>query len=193
VNETIVTLVGNVASDVRHGVTKDELSMASFRVASSTRRYDRAKGGWMDADTIFATVTCWRSLAEHVAASVRRGDPVLVTGRLKLRSYNGDNGGSRTSIEVDASAVGHNLTWGTSMFRKTTSARAESTSDRDAMAELVAQVEREPASASVPATSGGSDVEASVDGVVPPRLASGGEAGSERSNEARSAGQRSAA
>ncbi|MGH8867676.1 MAG: single-stranded DNA-binding protein [Actinomycetes bacterium] len=117
-NETVVTVVGNVASEVRHTVTPRGVHLASFRVASTPRRFDR-NNGWVDGQTSFYSITCWRALAANVASSVRIGEPVVVTGRLKVRPWEKEDGRRGVTVEVDASAVGHDLTRGTSAFVKT--------------------------------------------------------------------------
>jgi len=116
VNETQVTVCGNVASDVRFVRTDHELAIASFRLASTDRRYERGKG-WVDGETIYLTVTCFRALAEHVASSVSKGQPVIVTGRLRVRTWKKDER-QGLSVEVEAQGVGHDLARGTSMFRR---------------------------------------------------------------------------
>lgn len=116
-NENWVTLTGNVAQDVRHKVTDTGVHMASFRMASTPRFYDRTKRCWVDGETSWVTVHCWRGLAENVASSVSRGDPVVAFGRLRVRDWERD-GRSGTSAEVEAQVVGHDLTRGTSAFKR---------------------------------------------------------------------------
>jgi single-strand DNA-binding protein len=118
VHETFVTVMGNVASRPRSALTKSGHPVTSFRLASTPRRFDRARGVWADGPTSWFTVTCWRSLAEHVASSVGVGDPVVVHGRMQVKDYTRGDGTGGTSVELDASSVGHDLTRGTSMFKK---------------------------------------------------------------------------
>ncbi len=115
-NETPVTICGNVASDVRYVCTDQGLSIASFRIASTERRYERGRG-WIDGETNYLTVTCFRALAENVAASLQKGQPVLVCGKLRIRSWKKDER-QGLSAEVEAAAVGHDLSRGTSAFRR---------------------------------------------------------------------------
>lgn len=149
-NETLVTIVGNVASDVRDAQTDNGTRVASFRLASTSRRFDRGRGGWVDGETVYLSVTCWRRLAENVVASVGRGDPLVVTGRLRIREY-GDPDSRSLSVEVDATAVGHDLSRGTSAFRRTPRGDRSARSDRDAVEALVrglvAETHDEPAGA----------------------------------------------
>lgn len=118
-NDTYVTVVGNLVGEPNHTVTAGGTHMVTMRLASTPRRYDASKGGWRDGDTLFVNVSCWRSLAENVAASVRKGEQIVVTGRLRMRTYTTKDGGRRTSVEIDAGAVGHDLSRGVSRFTKT--------------------------------------------------------------------------
>jgi single-strand DNA-binding protein len=120
-NETYVTLVGNVASDVKHRTSERGIHIASFRLASSARRFDRGQQCWVDGDTMFMTVTCWRQLAENVASSVAKGHPVVVSGRLQTNIWEAETG-KRVSVEVTAHAVGHDLSRGTAAFRRSSTA-----------------------------------------------------------------------
>lgn len=116
-NETPVTVVGNVATELRPGSSASGADMATFRIASTARRFDRSAGCWVDAHTNYATVVCWRGLARHVLASLHKGQPVIVTGKLHLKSWEKD-GKSGLTAEIEAVAVGHDLSRGTSVFTK---------------------------------------------------------------------------
>ena len=116
-NETMVCVVGNVATQP----VCRELSTGSsarFRLAVTSRYWDREKNEWTDGHTNFFTVWARRALAANVASSVALGDPVVVHGRLKVRAEQRD-GQSRVSADLDAVAVGHDLSRGTSAFRRT--------------------------------------------------------------------------
>jgi single-strand DNA-binding protein len=116
-NETMVCVVGNVATQP----VCRELSTGSsarFRLAVTSRYWDREKNEWTDGHTNFFTVWARRTLAANVASSVSLGDPVVVQGRLKVRSEQRD-GQSWVSADVDAVAIGHDLSRGTSAFRRT--------------------------------------------------------------------------
>lgn len=106
--ETLVTVTGNVISDLRSRRTGDGARLVSFRLASNERKFDRDTETWVDGDRFFVTVTCWRKLADGVAGSLAKGDPVLVTGRLSTRNFAVD-GQRRSSTELDAYAVGPDL------------------------------------------------------------------------------------
>jgi single-strand DNA-binding protein len=115
-NETI-TITGNIATDPEHKHPEGGVSITTFRVASGQRRLDRQSGLWVDGATNWYTVSTYRSLADHAFHSLRKGDRVLLTGRLKVRHWeNGERRG--TSVEIDADAIGHDLLWGNSTFQK---------------------------------------------------------------------------
>lgn len=116
-NDTYITIVGNVVDDPRPRTTGAGVPVASFRIASTSRRFDRETGKWIDNERLFATVTCWRAMAQNVAASLKKGQPVVATGRFYSREYVKDEV-SRMSYELDAVAVGHDLARGTSEFTK---------------------------------------------------------------------------
>jgi single-strand DNA-binding protein len=117
----LMTLTGVVATVPKHIITGSGLEITSFRLASSQRRFDREARRWIEAETNWYTVTAFRQLAVHLAASLERGQHVLVTGRLRIRSWeNGEKSG--TTVELEADAVGHDLTWGTSAYTKAVSA-----------------------------------------------------------------------
>ncbi|WP_063771907.1 single-stranded DNA-binding protein [Kitasatospora mediocidica] len=123
-NETLVTMIGNVASTVTYVQTAGGVPMANFRLAATERRYDRNRGDWVDGETHWVTVVAWRWLATNVVSSLGKGDPVVVSGRLRVREW--DDGGKRRSVvEIDARVVGHDLGRGTSAFRWAVRGRPE--------------------------------------------------------------------
>ena len=109
--DTIVTFQGWVGGEVRHRVVK-ETSVASFRVGVTPRL--RREGDWVDGETGWYTVTVWRTLADHVRQSIRKGDPVIVSGRLRTETWTPEEGTPSTTMLVDATLVGHDLTRGCS-------------------------------------------------------------------------------
>lgn len=116
-NETIITLSGWLGSDVTVRQAGDTV-VASFRVASTPRRFQKKTGDWVDGDTQWYTVSAWRGLAENCDHSLRRGDPVVVHGKLSAQVWTNSAGIEVTSFEVDASFVGHDLNKGTSEFTR---------------------------------------------------------------------------
>ncbi|MGW8886433.1 single-stranded DNA-binding protein [Streptomyces sp. NPDC055749] len=115
-NDTFVTLVGNAATAVDFRDTATG-GMARFRFAVTARRWDREKQVWADGHTSFYTVWAWRTLAANLTASVAVGEPLVVHGRLKVREEERD-GQRRTFVDIEAVAVGHDLTRGTAAFRR---------------------------------------------------------------------------
>jgi len=112
-----ITLTGLVATTPRHLVTTEGLPITSFRLASTRRRFDRGQQKWVDGETNWFTVTAFRQLAINAVGSVAKGQRVLVTGRLRIRDWeNGEKAG--TTVEVDADALGHDLTWGSAVFTR---------------------------------------------------------------------------
>jgi single-strand DNA-binding protein len=117
VNETVVTIVGNVASAIGTSRLPDGTTRATFRVGSSERRFDRATGRWVDGDRLYVSVTCWRRLAENTVASLVKGDPVVVRGRLYTRNYEQD-GNRRSVVQMDAHAVAADLSHCTAVLTR---------------------------------------------------------------------------
>ncbi|MFE1886166.1 single-stranded DNA-binding protein [Streptomyces diastatochromogenes] len=116
-NETVVCVVGNVATRPVYR----ELSAgpsARFRLAVTSRYWDREKSAWTDGHTNFFTVWANRQLAVNVAASVEVGQPVVVQGRLKVRSEVREGQQNWASADIDAVAIGHDLARGTALFRR---------------------------------------------------------------------------
>ena len=116
-NETMVTLQGNVGGDVVLRQAGDQ-PVANFRIACTPRRFQRRTGEWVDGETQWYSVSAWRHLGEHCSRSLRRGDPVVVQGRLSQRTYINKSGVEVTSLEVEALIVGHDLGKGVSMFTR---------------------------------------------------------------------------
>jgi single-strand DNA-binding protein len=113
-----ITIVGNLTDDPELRYTANGAAVANFRVAYSTRIRDAA-GNWTDGDTSFFTINCWRSLAENAAETLTRGSRVVVTGRLKQRSWENQEGEKRTVVEIEADDLGPSLKWATASVTKT--------------------------------------------------------------------------
>jgi single-strand DNA-binding protein len=129
-NEAQLSLTGYVATQPRFRTTAGGTSMVWMRVAWTPRRLDRGTGEWADGNTSYVTVLCWRKLADNVAMCIRKGDPVVVKGRLSVRSYEDKNGVERTAVEVDAGSVGHDLSRGVANFQRTRRAPGETAADQ---------------------------------------------------------------
>jgi single-strand DNA-binding protein len=117
-NEIFVTVNGTVGSDVRL-FEGERASRAKFRLATAERFFDRERNEWVARETVWMDVVCFRRLAEHVNVSVRKGQPVMVRGRLRVTSYETDKG-PRQGLEVVATSVGHDLAMGDATFTKPT-------------------------------------------------------------------------
>ncbi|HCK79700.1 MAG TPA: single-stranded DNA-binding protein [Actinobacteria bacterium] len=116
-SQTSITIVGNAVTDVTVASTATGVEYAVFRIATTARRFDRSVGQWVDGDTSFMRVTCWRRLARGVAESIVKGDPLVVTGVLRVREWATEDRRG-VSVEIDASAVGHDLARGVSAFTR---------------------------------------------------------------------------
>jgi single-strand DNA-binding protein len=116
-NDTHVTVVGNAVDAPTRRQLENGTSVCNFRVASTARRFDRDSKAWMDGDSLYLKVTCWRQLADNVVHSIGRGDPVIVAGRVFTRSYEVE-GQKRSSYEMEAASVGHDLARGITEFRR---------------------------------------------------------------------------
>jgi single-strand DNA-binding protein len=117
--ETVITVVGNLTDDPELRFTPSGAAVANFRVASTPRTFDRQAGEWRDGDPLFLSCSVWRQAAEHVAESLNRGDRVVVTGRLKQRSYETREGERRTVVELDVDEVGPSLRYATAKVTRT--------------------------------------------------------------------------
>jgi single-strand DNA-binding protein len=107
-NETYLTLVGRVATEPSARRTAEGIKVVHFRLGSTERRFNPQQSTWLDGDSVFVSVSCWRKLAEGVEGALRKGDPVIVTGRLATRDYEWE-GQHRVSVDVQARAVGPDL------------------------------------------------------------------------------------
>ena len=117
--DTPITMVGNVLTAPQwRRTTQTRTFMVTFRVAATSRRFVKEQGAWVDGDSLRVRVTCWRRLAENVSVSVQLGDPVIVHGRLYTRDWVDDEGNKRTSFEVEAMSVGHDLNRGVDKFAR---------------------------------------------------------------------------
>lgn len=116
--ETIVTVVGNLTEDPTIRFTPQGVAVASFTVASTPRMLDKQSGSWQDGDPLFLRCNIWRQAAENVGESLTRGTRVIVTGRLRQRSYDTKEGEKRTVIELEVDEVGPSLRYATTKVNK---------------------------------------------------------------------------
>ena len=119
-----ITIIGTLGNDPRHIVSATGLPVTNFRLCSSNRWFDKAQSRWVDGEPNWYSVSAFRQLALNTAASLQKGDAVIVVGRLKIRTW--DNG-TRTGLSVDleADAIGPNLTWGTARYTRSARRSAE--------------------------------------------------------------------
>jgi len=124
-----VTLVGFVAQDPTIRTTATGKHVTKVRVGTTPRYREGATGQWRDAETSYYTVSCWSRLADHVRASLHKGDPVIVKGRFRTSSFEDKEGRLRTSIEITADTVGHDLTRGPANYIRLRPARVNTEDD----------------------------------------------------------------
>ena len=114
--DTMITVVGNVVDSPRKVRVRDS-QVTNFRLASTPRRFDSTAQRFVDGIPFFVDVECWGDLSGHVSGSVSQGDPVVVVGAISTDEWETDTG-RRSKPKIRARAVGHNLHWGVSSFRK---------------------------------------------------------------------------
>jgi single-strand DNA-binding protein len=117
--ETTITLVGNLTADPELRFTPSGAAVANFTVASTPRTFDRNSNEWRDGDAMFLNCAVWRQAAENVAESLQKGMRVIVSGRLKSRSYETREGEKRTVFEIDVDEIGPALKYATAKVTRT--------------------------------------------------------------------------
>ena len=116
--ETIITVIGNLTDDPELRFTPSGAAVAKFRIASTPRIMDKTSNEWKDGEPLFLACTVWRQAAEHVAESLQRGARVIVSGRLRQRSYETREGEKRTVIELEVDEIGPSLKYATAKVQK---------------------------------------------------------------------------
>ena len=117
--DTVITIIGNLTADPELRFTPSGAAVANFTVASTPRQFDRQSNEWKDGETLFMRCSVWRDAAENVAESLQRGMRVIVSGRLKSRSYETKEGEKRTVVEMDVDEIGPSLRSATAKVNKT--------------------------------------------------------------------------
>jgi single-strand DNA-binding protein len=117
--DTVITIIGNLTADPELRFTPSGAAVANFTVASTPRQFDRQSNEWKDGETLFMRCSVWRDAAENVAESCQRGMRVIVSGRLKSRSYETKEGEKRTVVEMDVDEIGPSLRSATAKVNKT--------------------------------------------------------------------------
>jgi single-strand DNA-binding protein len=111
--ETLITIIGNLTADPELRFTPSGAAVANFTVASTPKTFDRNSNEWKDAESLFMRCAAWKELGENVAESLTKGTRVVVTGRLKSRTYDTKEGEKRTVIELEVDEIGPSLRWAT--------------------------------------------------------------------------------
>jgi single-strand DNA-binding protein len=117
-NEAFFSVAGYIATEPLPGVTHSGVPTLSMRLAWTPRRLDKNTGEWADEPSCFATVKCFRKVAENARMSLHKGEPVVVSGTLRIREYDAKEGGRRTTVDVIANSIGHDLTRGVASFSR---------------------------------------------------------------------------
>lgn len=143
--DTQLTVIGNLLAvpEWRRTTNSGQLA-ASFRVASTSRRFDKVNNEWVDGNSLRVRVTCWRKLAEGVVQSLTVGDPVIVVGRLYTRDWIDEQGVRRVLYEMDAISVGHDLSRGTATFNRNPSNLSTSVIEDEEEARQIGGEDSEP-------------------------------------------------
>src|ERR1700742_3499344 len=116
--DTVITVIGNLTADPELRFTPSGAAVANFTVASTPRTFDRQSGEWKDGEALFMRCNIWRQSAENVAESLTRGARVIVSGRLKQRSFETREGEKRTVVEVEVDEIGPSLRYATAKVNK---------------------------------------------------------------------------
>ena len=119
--ETLIVVVGNLTADPELRFTQSGVAVASFTVASTPRTFDKQSNEWKDGETLFMRCSIRRDAAENVAESLQRGTRVVVTGRLKSRSYETKEGEKRTVVELEVDEIGPSLRYATAQVTRSQS------------------------------------------------------------------------
>jgi len=118
--ESVTTIAGNLTADPELRYTQTGIPVCGFTVAVNERKFDRDKNEWVDGESMFMRCSVWREPAENVAASLVKGSRVLVTGKLKQRSYDDREGNARTVIELEVEEIGASLKYATAALTRAT-------------------------------------------------------------------------
>lgn len=117
--ETTITVIGNLTNDPELRFTPSGSAVANFTIASTPRTFDRQSNEWKDGETLFLRASVWREAAENVAESLTKGMRVIVSGRLKSRSYETKEGEKRTVIELEVDEIGPSLRYANAKVNRT--------------------------------------------------------------------------
>ena len=116
--ETVMTIVGNLTADPELRYTQNGIAVATFTIASTPRFFDKQANDWKDGEAMFLRCSVWRDFAEHIAASVTKGQRVIAQGALQAHSYETKEGEKRTSLELKVEAIGPDLRYATAQVTR---------------------------------------------------------------------------
>jgi single-strand DNA-binding protein len=142
-NGLYITVDGVVGTQPRRSAWNGS-PILSFRFVANERRFDKLRNVWVDGHPSWMTVSCFRELARNVDASIRKGDRLIVHGKVRVKDYVGDDGQQRTTVSIDADSIGHNLIFGTSRFRPTRAIDSAEEQIRAQADELIRELAAEP-------------------------------------------------
>lgn len=129
-NDTVITIVGNLTEDPSLRFTPSGSAVANFTIASTPRTFDRRSNEWKDGETLFLRAAIWKEAAENVAESLTKGTRVIVSGRLKSRSYDTKEGEKRTVMELEVDEIGPSLKYATAKVNRTARGNGEGAANR---------------------------------------------------------------
>jgi single-strand DNA-binding protein len=156
-----ITVRGFVATQPKFVIVGDRLAISSFRLGSTERRYNRTTGQWETSPVSWYTVSCFRDMASNAYASINKGDPVIVTGRLKISEWSaGDKSG--LDVEIEAEGIGHDFRWGKATGFVRNHTKSSGGKDDGAQSEPDEQTPPDPQADEAAAASGWPNAAASI-------------------------------
>lgn len=129
--ETVITVIGNLTADPELRFTPNGAAVANFTIASTPRTFDRNSNEWKDGETLFLRASIWKEAAENVAESLTKGTRVIVSGRLKSRTYDTKEGEQRTVMELEADEIGPSLKHATAKVNRSARGAGEGAANRN--------------------------------------------------------------
>ncbi|GAB3531553.1 hypothetical protein GCM10027403_02120 [Arthrobacter tecti] len=120
-----VTIRGFVGTEPKCSVASSGLPITKFRLGSTNRFLDKKTNTWTDGETNWYSISLFRQLATNAGVSLQKGDPIIVSGRLRIRPWVNEEGKSGTTVEIDADSAGHDLVFGTASFRRSSAERID--------------------------------------------------------------------
>jgi single-strand DNA-binding protein len=140
--DTMISLAGTVVTEPRSTVDRRGQPVVHFRMLAVSRRFEPSTQQWVDKDKLWVGVTCFRQLAKNAGESIQFRDRILVIGRLRTREWADEDGQTRTSTDMTAEALGHDLNWGTSEFTRPVPDAPDGQSEADELARSIEEDSR---------------------------------------------------